>query len=167
MGRSKYRKGGQYIVTIFWPRGQNIVGVKISSHTVIKLQAALQRGHRKLWQHRLLSKTQKLTSNLPKSHLPVSYFQVARLFLNFAQSTAVILPCSVQNFKMIRQMKWMLWMTEISRDLSLRWVTEGYPISHGDLPQWACIPQSWGRSRQPSWGNFAQGLLNLTSNKGK
>ena len=33
MGRSKYRKGGQYIVTIFWPRGQNIVGVKISSHT--------------------------------------------------------------------------------------------------------------------------------------
>ena len=32
-GRSKYRKGGQYIVTIFWPRGQNIVGVKISSHT--------------------------------------------------------------------------------------------------------------------------------------
>ena len=35
MGRSKYRKGGQYIVTIFWPRGQNIVGVKISSHTGI------------------------------------------------------------------------------------------------------------------------------------
>ena len=36
LGRSKYRKGGQYIVTIFWPRGQNIVGVKISSHTCIK-----------------------------------------------------------------------------------------------------------------------------------
>ena len=27
--------GGQYIVTIFWPRGQNIMGVKISSHTGI------------------------------------------------------------------------------------------------------------------------------------
>ena len=33
IGGSKYRKGGQYIVMIFWPRGQNIVGVKISSHT--------------------------------------------------------------------------------------------------------------------------------------
>ena len=39
MGRSKYRKGGQYIVTIFWPRGQNIVGVKISSHTGIMIMA--------------------------------------------------------------------------------------------------------------------------------
>ena len=32
LGRSKYHKGGQYIITIYWPRGQNIVGVKISSH---------------------------------------------------------------------------------------------------------------------------------------
>ena len=29
----KYRRGGENIVTIFSPRGEDIVGVKISSHT--------------------------------------------------------------------------------------------------------------------------------------
>ena len=31
----KYRRGGENIVTIFSPRGEDIVGVKISSHTGI------------------------------------------------------------------------------------------------------------------------------------
>ena len=53
---------------------------------------------------------------------------------NFAQSRTVSL--SVQNFKMIGQLRQMLWTNEILRDLSLRWVSEGYPILHsapGDL----------------------------------
>ena len=37
---------------------------------------------------------------------------VIQSFLNFAQSMAVILPCSVQNFKVIWQLKWMLWANE-------------------------------------------------------
>ena len=48
---------------------------------------------------------------------------------NFTQSTAVSLPCSVQNFKRIGRMSQMLswlWINEILRDLSfkisLRWI---------------------------------------------
>ena len=48
---------------------------------------------------------------------------------NFAQSTAVTLSCSVQNFKAISQLH-ELWANEISRDLSLRWISDGYPILH-------------------------------------
>ena len=71
-----------------------------------------------------------LNSNLAKSPLPITYSIVLQLFWNFAQSTAVTLLCSVQNFKMIGQLRWMLWMNEISCDLSLRWVSDGYPILH-------------------------------------
>ena len=42
----------------------------------------------------------------------------------------VILPCSEQNSKAIEQLAPMLWATEISRDLSLRWVSHGYRIFH-------------------------------------
>ena len=37
---------------------------------------------------------------------------------------------SVPNFKMIRHLELMLWRNEISRVLSLRCVSEGYPILH-------------------------------------
>ena len=53
-----------------------------------------------------------------------------RSLWNFAQSTAVSLPCSVQNFKLIGQLQRKLWTNEFSRDLSLRWVSDGYPILH-------------------------------------
>ena len=61
-----------------------------------------------------------LNPNLVKSRLPITYYSVTQSFWNFAQSTAVILLCSVQNLKMIGQQKRMLWTTEISRDLNLR-----------------------------------------------
>ena len=70
-----------------------------------------------------------LYTNLAKSRLSITYFSVALSFWNFARSTTVTLPCSVRNFKTIGQMKWILWTNEISRNLSLRWVSEGgYPI---------------------------------------
>ena len=54
----KYRRGGENIVTIFSPRGEDIVGVKISSHTGSKIQEELfkhdvETYHRwsKLWCH--------------------------------------------------------------------------------------------------------------------
>ena len=61
-----------------------------------------------------------LNSNLAKIRLPITGFAVAQSFWNYAQSTTVILPCSVQNFKMIGQLKRMLWMDEILRDLSFK-----------------------------------------------
>ena len=42
----------------------------------------------------------------------------------------MILPCSVQHFKAIGQLKHELWADEISQDLSLRWISDGYPILH-------------------------------------
>ena len=38
------------------------------------------------------------------------------------------LPCSVQYFKTIGQLRQMLWTNDISGELSLRWVSNGYPI---------------------------------------
>ena len=90
-----------------------------------------------------------------KSHktcLPITWFLVAWSFLNFAQSMAVILPCSVQNLKIIGQLKWMdkFWV--------LRWITEGNPIlkqplvslGTNTLPLQACTdlpgPQTLGEN---------------------
>ena len=43
-----------------------------------------------------------------------TYFLVSHSFRNFVQSTTVSLPCTVQNFKAIRQLKRMLWRYEVS-----------------------------------------------------
>ena len=42
----------------------------------------------------------------------------------------MILPCSVQNFKAIGQLNWMLCMNEFSQHLSLRSILERSPLSH-------------------------------------
>ena len=86
---------------------------------------------------------------------------------NFAQSTAVSLPCSVQNFKPIGQLKRVLWRNEISRDLSLRWVWDGYPIlrstpgfQYSDVGSCCTIPMGpyillpsiwWNQQATPPW----------------
>ena len=80
-----------------------------------------------LLQYRILPK-RILNSNLAKSRLPINYCSVVKLFWNFAQSTAVSLQCSLQFFKTTWQPTWVLWTNEISRDLSLRFVSGGYPI---------------------------------------
>ena len=69
-----------------------------------------------------------LNANPAKSHSSRIFISIVNWFWKFAQSTAVILPCSVQNFKMVWQLSNMLWANEILRDLSLRWVSEGYHI---------------------------------------
>ena len=48
-----------------------------------------------------------LNSNLSKSCLSITYLSVFQSSSNIAQSTAVILPCSEQNLKMIGKLKWM------------------------------------------------------------
>ena len=69
-----------------------------------------------------------LISILAKSRLPITYCSFAEYFWNLAQSTAVILQCSVQNFKMIGQLQRMLWMNKVLQDSSLRLVSDGYPM---------------------------------------
>ena len=69
-------------------------------------------------------------SNLAKSRLPITHASVERSLWNFVQSTAVSLPCSEQNFKLIEQLKRMLWKNEILQDLSSRWLSDVYPILH-------------------------------------
>ena len=51
-------------------------------------------------------------------------FLVGESFCKFAQSTAVIQPCSVQNFRRIRRLKLIVWSNETLRDFSLRWVSD-------------------------------------------
>ena len=58
-----------------------------------------------------------------KSRLPITYFSVTMQFWNLAQSTVVSLPSSVANFKMMGRLKRALWTNEISRDLSVKWVS--------------------------------------------
>ena len=60
-----------------------------------------------------------LNSNLAKSRLPITYFAFVQSLWNFAQSTAVSLPCSVHNFETMGLPKSILWRNEISRDSSL------------------------------------------------
>ena len=60
--------------------------------------------------------------------LSITYFAVAQSFWNFTQGIALILPCSLQNFAMIGPLKQMLWTNAISRDLSLRWVSDEHLI---------------------------------------
>ena len=84
-----------------------------------------------------------LNSYLAKSRFPITYLAVAQSFWNFAQSTTVILPCSVK--KTIGQLKLMLWTNEISWDLGLRCVSDGYPILHK-------APGShWGQAGSGEW----------------
>ena len=71
-----------------------------------------------------------INSNLVKFCSPITSVSVVQSFWNYAQSKAVILPCSVQNFKMIELSTQILWTNEISWDLSLRWVFDRYPILH-------------------------------------
>ena len=78
-----------------------------------------------LLQYRMISET-RLNLKSSKSHLPITYLPTAQSFWNFAQSMAVTLPCSVQNFKMIGQKKSLLLIEEFRQDLSFKTNYEGY-----------------------------------------
>ena len=70
-----------------------------------------------------------------KSHktcLPKTYWSVVTSF-QFLQSTAVQLPCFLQRFKLIWQLKRMLWIKDFSRDLNLRWVPDRCHICSGHI----------------------------------
>ena len=59
-------------------------------------------------------------SNCVTSPSSVASISVVQLFWNFAQSMALSLPCSVQNFKMIGQLKIEVWTTEICTEDEFR-----------------------------------------------
>ena len=75
----------------------------------------------------------KLTSrppNLVFYHIYIPFKSFVESLWNFAETAAVIRPCSVQNVKTIWQLRYEFWPNEIPRDLSLRCVSDGYPIMH-------------------------------------
>ena len=61
---------------------------------------------------------------------PLPSVAIVQSFGNFAQSTVVSLPCSVQNFKKIGQLRNKLRANKTSQNLSLRCVSGGCPILH-------------------------------------
>ena len=60
----------------------------------------------------------------------LSIIVVSHLPDHFCTEPGKIMPCFVLNLQTVGQLKLMLWKNEISRDLSWRWVSDGYPISH-------------------------------------
>ena len=74
-----------------------------------------------------------------KAHLAKTYFPIIQSFWNCAQSTAVILPCSVQNFKTIKQKTNKLWTNKISQNLSLRWASEVYTVWQQPRAGWLSL----------------------------
>ena len=80
---------------------------------------------------------------ISRTLLSIMYFAFAQSSWDFAQSTAVTLPSSIQNFKTIGWLECMLWTNAISRDLSLRLVSERYPTLQP--------PRPTIKSEAPSW----------------
>ena len=71
-------------------------------------------------------------SNLSEPRPYITSISVAQSFCNFAQSTAVILPCSVQNFGTSWLLRYKLWANETLRDCSLN--SKGPPIIQQPQP---------------------------------
>ena len=86
-----------------------------------------------------------LNSNVVKSRSSVTSFAFIQSFWNSAQSTAVSLPCSVQNFKTIARLSNELWANELSRDLDLKGVSNGYLI-YCIAPSARFLPTVYGRA---------------------
>ena len=66
---------------------------------------------------------------------------IVQSFWNFAQSTAVILPCSVQNFKMIGLPKFMFWVIHFAKfqaDFAYL-ATPGHLWSWAPLWSYCCV----------------------------
>ena len=72
-------------------------------------------------------------TNLSKSRLRTAYFAATHSFYNSAQSTALLLSCSVKHSKTIGQLKQIIWTDEVLRDFSLRWFSDGYSILHSTI----------------------------------
>ena len=79
-------------------------------------------------------------SNLVETRFPLTYFSVGKPFWNFAQSMAVILSCSVQNFKTICQLNWMLCTNENLQDVSFGGISQ-YCNS---FQEWLFLAQNTG-----------------------
>ena len=88
----------------------------------------------------------KLISNsdILKSNLPITSISISQSFWNFAQSMAVSLPCSVQNFKMIGQLRNNVWASRFQEI----WVLVSFP---------------WGLSNIVTAPSFSQGTDTLWS----
>ena len=71
-----------------------------------------------------------LNSNLSKSRSSITSVSVVDSLRTFAQNTKVQIPCSVQTFGTIKQLRNKLGAIDTSVDLSLRCFSDGYPMLH-------------------------------------
>ena len=74
-------------------------------------------------------------SNLEKSHSSITPVSVVQSFWNFGHSTAMILPCSVQNAKTTGRLRNKWWTNKFSRDLvwsfgRISYITQQRHLSH-------------------------------------
>ena len=72
-----------------------------------------------------------LNSNVTNFCVPIAYLSVATTSWNFTQGTTMILLYSVEDFKMIGWLEWMLWWMRFHEILLVSQVSVGYTI----LPQ--------------------------------
>ena len=68
--------------------------------------------------------------NLVRTRSSIKSVSVLQLFWNYAHKMAVSLLCFAQNFKMIGYLQKTLRANETSRDLSLKCISDGYPLLH-------------------------------------
>ena len=73
-----------------------------------------------------------LNSNFMKSRSSITSVLIVQSFWNFAQGTAVVLPCSVQKFL---NLIWLFWTNEILQDLSFGQISH---IAQGPMILYSC-----------------------------
>ena len=72
--------------------------------------------------------TVQMASNAENVSIWWRHHDLVCQYKSWSSNHIVILREARQNFRMLRQLKWMTRTNEISRDLGLRWVSDGYPI---------------------------------------
>ena len=110
----------------------DVIGSDINSHTLLKhtkhtvcnwayLSLFIPTFHTRPSQVRY-------TAKIAQSRLIIIHFPVVESFWNFTQSTALWMPCFLQNYKMIWNLKDIFWAKQIVWDFNLRLVVNGLAL---------------------------------------
>ena len=104
-----------------------------------------------IWPHNIWHPPEThLKSYIAKACRSITSISVARSYRKFPLRTVISLLCFVQNFKTILHLKWMLSTAEGSRNMSLRWISDGYSLYYGapSVTRWVPVLHIlWGAIR--------------------
>ena len=95
-----------------------VMGWTFSRNFIITMHASENATTNKTRGQCIFPQKLNFNSNSAKTRSYIASITVVKSFWNFAQSTAVPLPCSVQNFKMIWRPINKLWASQISQKLN-------------------------------------------------